>query len=277
MKSHDFDYHWTLARRVDWQGVGLHSGQSAHLTLLPHDQPGFFLLSQGQRYPLKADAVSLTRYCTRLQWGPVAIQTVEHLLAALIGLGLSSALLEHQGPELPILDGSALPFALAIQAAGIQPLPQKRLFFRPEPGHWEHKGTSLQWEPADQLEIDYGINYFGPPALAQNVHFVWSPEAFMADIAGARTFVYFNEVAQLQAAGLAQGGSRDNALVIETQAPAADWRWPDEPVRHKVLDLLGDLALGGAFPLARIRAYRTGHEAHVTMVKSWHGKTFSGR
>ncbi|MBT9546771.1 MAG: UDP-3-O-[3-hydroxymyristoyl] N-acetylglucosamine deacetylase [Candidatus Sericytochromatia bacterium] len=281
MKPHDFDYHWTLAHHIDWQGVGLHSGQRGRLSLLPHHQPGFFLKSQGQYFPLNPDAVSQTRYCTSLQLGTVTVQTVEHLLAALMGLGISAAQLELDGPEIPILDGSALLFAQAIQAAGIQPLPQERTFFRPEPGQWESKNTSLHWEPADQLEIEYGIDYTGPPALAQNYRFVWSPEAFMSDIAGARTFVYLNEVAQLQAAGLAQGGSRDNALVIENHVPAADWRWPDEPVRHKILDLIGDLALSGAFPLARIKAYRTGHEAHVTMVKSWHGnwhgKTSSGR
>ncbi len=277
MKSHDFDYHWTLARRIDWQGVGLHSGQRVRLTLLPHHQPGYFLLSQGHPFPLNAGSVSQTRYCTSLQLGTVTVQTVEHLLAALMGLGISAAQLELDGPEIPILDGSALLFAKEIQAAGIQSLPQKRTFFRPEPGQWEEQGASLDWEPADQLEIEYGIDYTGPPSLTQNFHFVWSPEAFMAEIAGARTFVYLNEVAQLQAAGLAQGGSRDNALVIEDHAPASDWRWPNEPVRHKILDLIGDMALSGDFPLVRIKAYRTGHEAHVTMVKSWHGKTSSGR
>jgi UDP-3-O-[3-hydroxymyristoyl] N-acetylglucosamine deacetylase len=277
MKPHDFDYHWTLAHRIDWQGVGLHSGQRVRLALLPHHQPGYFLRSHGQNMPLNAAAVNQTRYCTSLQLGSVTLQTVEHLLAALMGLGISAACLELEGSEIPILDGSALLFAQAIRAAGILPLPERRAFFRPEPGQWKNTDTSLYWEPSDQLEIEYGIDYTGPPALVQNFHFVWSPEAFMAEIAGARTFVYLNEVAQLQAGGLAQGGSRDNALVIEDHAPASDWRWPDEPVRHKILDLIGDLALSGAFPLVRIKAYRTGHEAHVTMVKSWHGKTSSGR
>lgn len=277
MKPHDFDYHWTLARSCHWQGVGLHSGKRAELTLLPHDQPGFFLVREGQKYPLNAAAVSQTRYCTRLQLGPVAVQTVEHLLAALMGLGLSAVLLTLDGPEIPILDGSAQIFAADLHAAGIQPLQEKRHFFRPEPGQWQGPGATLRWEPAEQLEIQYGIDYTGPPALAQSHHFLWSPEAFLADIAGARTFVYLDEVAQLQAVGLAQGGSRDNALVIDHFAPAPDWRWPDEPARHKILDLLGDMALFGAFPLARITAFRTGHEAHVTMVKSWHGKTSCGR
>lgn len=277
MNPPSFDYHWTLARDCHWQGIGLHSGQFAQLGLWPHSEPGFFLLHEGQLFPLTVDAVSQTQYCTRLHWGAAAIQTVEHVLAALVGLGFSAAKLTLTGPEIPILDGSATDFVQVLQAAGIQALPQRRRFFRPEPGQWQRAGAFLRWEPSDTLEIDYQIDYPGPPALHQSCHFVWSPHAFVTEIAAARTFVYLREVAPLRALGLAQGGSRDNALVIDQQVPGPEWRWPDEPARHKVLDLLGDLALLGAFPLARIQACRTGHEAHVTMVKSWLGKSAHDR
>jgi UDP-3-O-[3-hydroxymyristoyl] N-acetylglucosamine deacetylase len=276
MNALDFDYNWTLADPCVWQGVGLHGGQPNELKIFPHNQPGLFFLDQQTLIPLTADLVSQTHFCTTLKLSSVSIQTVEHVLAALLGLGISSAVLSLKGTEIPILDGSSAIFARDIMLAGRVALPQRRTIFSPSAGEWGDEQSWLRWQPAKQLMIHYQIDYQGPPPLKQTYIFNWSPENFLKEIAEARTFVYFQEVQKLQRAGLAQGGSRENALVIENAVPAGNWRWPDEPVRHKILDFLGDLALLGSFPKAQIWAYRTGHEAHVTMVKSWLGKTLSG-
>jgi UDP-3-O-[3-hydroxymyristoyl] N-acetylglucosamine deacetylase len=269
MLSADFERNWTLAQACELSGPGLHTGEHARLRLLPAEQPGFFFRHQNRLIPVRAEYIRSTHYCTTFATAQFSAQTIEHVLAALLGLGYSAVILELEGPEFPILDGSARDCVRALQAAGRRTLDSPRRFFRPSPGQLTEALFTLSWEPADQLSLHYTVDYAGPPSLRQSHAFIWSPEAFITELADARTFVYFQEIAALQTAGLARGGSRENALVISEQAPAADWRTRDEPVRHKLLDLIGDLALLGAFPLARIRAERAGHRAHVTMVASW--------
>lgn len=278
MNSLSFSYNWTPKTPFSLSGIGLHSGQPCRVQVFPQCEPGLFFNHQGTLIPILASQIRSTHYCTTLQAGTFSAQTIEHLLAALWGSGISAARLELEGPECPILDGSAKPWQEALAQAGIQRLPSQRRFFRPSaPGQLGDEQAWIRWEPADTLSLSYQIAYPGPPALSLQRAFAYSPEAFAHELAAARTFVYLQEVEALWQAGLALGGSSENALVIANQVPAPDWRFEDEPVRHKLLDLIGDLALLGAFPLVRIQAFRTGHRHHVTMVASWLGNEMHGR
>lgn len=278
MKSSLFCFDWTLKTPFHLEGIGLHSGQPARIQVLPHHEPGLFFKHQGSLIPILASHIASTHYCTTLQAGNLRAQTIEHLLAALWGSGISAACLQLEGPECPILDGSARPWQAALLQAGIQVLPSRRRFYRPTgPGQVGDAQSWIRWEPADWLELDYCIDYPGPPPLRLQRTFIYSPEGFAQELAAARTFVYRQAVETLWQSGLALGGSRENALVIEDQIPAPDWRFEDEPIRHKLLDLIGDLALLGAFPLARIQALRSGHRHHVTMVASWLKSNIDGK
>ncbi|PIQ23812.1 UDP-3-O-[3-hydroxymyristoyl] N-acetylglucosamine deacetylase [bacterium (Candidatus Blackallbacteria) CG17_big_fil_post_rev_8_21_14_2_50_48_46] len=271
MLSPDFQFDWTLAAECEFSGLGLHSGQFSKLRVLPSQTPGIFVLSENKPQRISVSQVTSTQYCTCLAFPDFQIQTVEHLLAALWGAGISSALLVLEGSEVPILDGSAQPFLERFIQVGRKQLPSLRAVFQPKAGQWGHQEAWIRWQPAEKLSLHYTVDYAGPPALQQSYDFEFEPLAFQQKIAPARTFVYRREVEALWQAGLAQGGSQENALVIEEQISQPDWRFQNEPVRHKILDLLGDLVLAGEFPLARIEAFRTGHQAHVTMVKLWSG------
>lgn len=262
----DFSYDWTLAAPVTFSGTGVHTGASVRLSLLPSEQPGLWLSAGGETVLVSAELVRDTRFSTTV--GPV--MTLEHALAALNGLGISAAVLEVSGPEAPILDGSSGPWVEAILAAGIKALATPRRIYRlREPWHWQDGEISISAEPADTLSIDYAIDFMRDDfRLEQQLLFDWSPLAFAREIAPARTFAFEKDAEALKQAGLAQGGSLENALVLnETGGSLNPARWHDEPIRHKILDCLGDLALLGGWLQARISIRRGGHTAHVTMVK----------
>lgn len=263
----DLTQHWTLAQPVCLQGIGLHTGQPGHVSLLPHPHPGIWLGPAGQTHLLDWRQIEDTRLCTRA----AGVMTWEHLLAALTGLGISAVRIEMDGPEIPILDGSAAPFVEAFQAAGLTALDQPRSVYRlKQPWQWQRGDIQISATPASQLAIDYQIHYTrSQGVISQRRDFVWSPEAFAAELAPARTFAFAADVAELLANARAQGGSLANALLLEeTGLPRNGLRFADEPVRHKILDLLGDLALLGAPLQAHLRVVRGGHQAHVTMVKT---------
>lgn len=263
----DLTQHWTLAEPVFLTGIGLHTGRPGHVSLFPHPHPGIWLGPVEQAHLLDWRRVEDTRLCTRA----AGIMTWEHLLAALTGLGISAVRIELEGPEIPILDGSAAPFVQAFQTAGLKTLGQRRFVYRlKQPWQWQHGDTQITATPGPQLEIDYQIHYTrSQGVLSQRRHFVWSPKAFVSELAPARTFAFAADVAELLASERAQGGSLANALLLEeTGLPRNGLRFTDEPVRHKLLDLMGDLALLGAPLQARLRVVRGGHQAHVTMVKT---------
>ncbi len=263
----DYHFDYTLQNPVHFRGVGIHSGADVALTIHPRAQVGLVLLHQGQEYPLDADQVQQTHFCTTV--GPV--QTIEHVLAALYGLGISGALLEVEGPELPILDGSSLPFVQALLQTGLQALPSQRQVLRIQQAwQWQDGPVQIQVQPAETLKIHYQIDYLRVGChLQQGYDFHYSPQAFIEEIASARTFSFESDIQKMQAAGLIKGGSLDNALVLtEDGSSLNSLRFDKEPVRHKILDCLGDLALLGRSLQADIRILHGGHAAHVTMVKS---------
>jgi UDP-3-O-[3-hydroxymyristoyl] N-acetylglucosamine deacetylase len=267
---HDYSQAWTLAAPVERSGVGLHSGGLARVRLEPSDQPGFRVgwLDAAQQ-PLQAlhpRQVCETQLCTALQLDHGRLATVEHLLAALAGVGLTAATLLVQGHEIPLLDGSALPWVEAIAEVGLQPLGS-----RPAPRTLEQPITVQQGQsfatalPADRLRLGAAIEFPQAAIGRQLFSLELTPQAFVEQIAPARTFGFREQVEQLRAAGLIQGGALDNALVCDGDR----WlnpplRFSDEPVRHKLLDLLGDLALAG-LPQAQVFAFRGSHGLHTAL------------
>lgn len=272
MELPDFEQDWTLNNSVSFAGIGVHTGQAVRLTLHPSDKPGLWLRDGNQLQLISAEMVRDTRFSTTVG----SVMTIEHALAALNGLGVSAAVIEAAGPEAPILDGSSAPWVEAILANGFTALNSPRqIYTLKAPWHWQQGEISISAEPADRLEIDYQIDFQREAyRLQQQRLFSWSPQAFADEIAAARSFAFERDAAALQAVGLAQGGSLATSLVLtETGGSLNPARWPDEPVRHKILDCLGDMALLGGWLQARLSIRRGGHTAHVTMVKTLKDQT----
>jgi UDP-3-O-[3-hydroxymyristoyl] N-acetylglucosamine deacetylase len=266
----DYSGGHTIAAEVECSGVGLHSGAPCRLRLSPSEAPGYRLgwLDDPSvpLLPLEPSQVCETTLCTALRVGDRRLATVEHVLAALAGTGVSAVEMWVEGPEVPLLDGSALPWVEAIASVGLQPLEAAPP--RPVPRQpitVQAAGGFVTALPAPRLQVGAAIE-FAEPAIGRQVFSLeLTPAAFVAEIAPARTFGLRSQVEQLRAAGLIRGGALDNALVCD----GAHWlnpplRFADEPVRHKILDLLGDLALVG-LPSAQVFAYRGSHRLHTAL------------
>ena len=266
----DYSLAWTLAAPVERSGVGLHSGGVSRVRLEPSEQPGFRVgwldAPQEPLQLLQPSQVCETQLCTALKLDQRRLATVEHLLAALAGVGLTAVTLRVEGDEIPLLDGSAQPWVEAIAEAGLQGLgsrPVSEPLSRPIT---LQQGQSFVTAlPSDRLRLAAAIEFPQAAIGRQFFSLELTPEAFVRDIAPARTFGFREQVEQLRAAGLIQGGALDNALVCDGD----HWlnpplRFADEPVRHKLLDLLGDLALAG-LPQAQVFAFRGSHGLHTAL------------
>jgi UDP-3-O-[3-hydroxymyristoyl] N-acetylglucosamine deacetylase len=266
----DYDSAHTLAASIETTGVGLHSGVTTRVRLAPADRPGYWVgwldAPQLPLQRLQPGQVCETTLCTALQLGDRRLATVEHLLAALAGTGVTQAEILVEGPELPLLDGSAMPWVELIASVGLRGLDQPVL--RPRltsPCTVHADGALVTAVPAPQLRLGAAIA-FAESAIGRQQHdLTLTPELFVREIAPARTFGLRSQVEQLRQAGLIQGGALDNALVCDGDR----WlnpplRFDDEPVRHKILDLLGDLALVG-LPRAQVFAYRGSHRLHTAL------------
>jgi UDP-3-O-[3-hydroxymyristoyl] N-acetylglucosamine deacetylase len=266
----DYARAWTLATAVERCGVGLHSGAVARVRLQPAELPGYRVgWLERPEEPLQRLAPSQvcdTQLCTTLQLHGGRLATVEHLLAALAGCGVSQAEILVEGGEIPLLDGSALPWVEAIGEAGLQERGERTpLPLPPQPLLLRHGLSFAAVTPAEQLRLGCAVEYPQAAIGRQLYSLDLTPEAFVREIAPARTFGFREQVEQLRAAGLIRGGALDNALVCD----GAEWlnpplRYGDEPVRHKLLDLLGDLALVG-LPQAQVFAYRGSHGLHTAL------------
>jgi UDP-3-O-[3-hydroxymyristoyl] N-acetylglucosamine deacetylase len=266
----DYSRAWTLAGTVERSGVGLHSGGSARVSLRPSSSAGYWVgWLDDPALPLQQlqpGQVSETRLCTALQLGERRLATVEHLLAALAGSGVSQAEIWVEGSEIPLLDGSALPWVEAIAEAGLVEIgPRPAPLLEGEPITLRQGQSFVVAMAADCLQLGAAIE-FPQAAIGRQLHsLALSPEAFVREIAPARTFGFREQVEALLAAGLIRGGALENALVCDGD----HWlnpplRFDDEPVRHKLLDLIGDLALVG-LPRAQVFAYRGSHGLHTAL------------
>ena len=263
----------TLKGPIEFSGVGLHTGQPASMRILPAPAGKgiVFRRLDLDNFELKADVGSVERvaYATTLMSRGVWISTVEHLLSALYALGVDNAVIELDNFEVPILDGSALPYTEAIQQTGIVQLQTPRSYIRIEkPFVLKDNNKSIAIYPSDSLSLEYEIGFPHPLIGHQKLEVRINAENYRTLIAPARTFGFYHEVEALQAAGLVRGGSLENAIVLtETgMLNETSLRYPDEFVRHKILDLLGDFALMGQQVLGRLTANRAGHALHTRFV-----------
>jgi UDP-3-O-[3-hydroxymyristoyl] N-acetylglucosamine deacetylase len=209
-------------------------------------------------------------YCTGLRENGSRVSTVEHLLAALYGLGVDNARVVLNGEEVPILDGSALPFVRLIQSVEVRPLNASRSWLRVvKPTTITEGDRSFEVLPARRLSIECTVDFDHPLVTDQYRRYEHDPDDFQREIAPARTFGFLKNVGAMKQAGLARGGSLDNAVVIDSFSilNPGGLRFADEFVRHKVLDILGDLALLGGALAARVVAHKSGHRLHHALVR----------
>jgi UDP-3-O-[3-hydroxymyristoyl] N-acetylglucosamine deacetylase len=273
----------TLRNAIDCRGIGLHSGQETHVVLNPAPAGHGILFRRvdlGIDIPAQYDCVSDTRLCTRLTAAgqpEASVGTVEHIMAALAAAGIDNVLIEVDGPEIPIFDGSAAPFVFLIDCAGVVDLPVGREMIeiiRPVLVSDGNASASFEPLPAGRswvgLDIAMSIDFTATAIGRQSFELRVTEPSFRAEVAGARTFVQAVEVEQLRAAGLALGGSLENAIVVDGDAVLnpAGLRFGNECVRHKVLDAVGDLALAGASIIGRFRGYRSGHRTNNLLLRA---------
>src|SRR5215470_16033809 len=263
----------TIAGPIDFTGVGLHTGENATLRILPAPacKGIVFRRVDLDNFELRADVGSVARvaYATTLMKKGVWISTVEHLLSALYGIGVDNAYVELNNFEVPILDGSALPFTEAIERVGITNQNRRRRYLRiKRPFILEEQGKTIGIFPSETFSIGYEINFPHPIIGKQKLEVGLGEANFAKLIAPARTFGFYHEVEKLQASGLIRGGSLENAIVLTRDGMLNDTslRFPDEFVRHKILDLLGDFALIGQAVLGRLVAHKAGHALHTRFV-----------
>lgn len=264
----------TLRKRVSVAGIGVHSGETVAITLCPADADSGVIFQRVDLpdsgkvdIPALSRAVGSTELSTSLgSEDGVCVATVEHLLAALASLGVDNAVVEVDGPEVPVMDGSARMFVEAIDQAGLvdQRAP-KRVIRILKPVRVEHGSAFAEFLPHDgcrlEIDIDFDCRVIGRQALALDL----TPASFRKEIAPARTFGYLGDVERLWARGFALGSSLENSVVIGDGAIVnpGGLRYPDEFVRHKALDAIGDLALAGASIRGLYRSYRGGHRLNA--------------
>ena len=263
----------TLAQAVETHGVGLHTAVPVHVRLVPAPPDTGYVFRRtdlgGFEIPATVESVAHCGYATTLMRTGVMLSTVEHLLSALRGLNVDNAYIEVDNLEIPIMDGSAENFAEIIEQVGIveQQLAKRALLIR-EKVSFEQGNRRITIEPADTYQIDCLIDFTHPMIGVQSLSIELSDGAFSRDIAAARTFGFEQEVESLRKANLIRGGSLDNAIVLtkEGMLNQTGLRFRDEFVRHKILDIIGDLALLGMTILGKVTAERSGHILHAGLM-----------
>ncbi len=265
----------TIARPVAISGIGLHTGQRISMTLRPADAGVgivFHRIFGQQSVAIEAKSANVvdTRLATVLGKGDVRISTVEHLLAALSAYGIDNLHIDIDGSEVPIMDGSSAPFASLIEEAGLHCHPQSRKFLAiRQPVHVIDGEKRLSIIPSRFFRITFDIAFQHPCIALQQRSVKVSSTLFKRDLAPARTFGFLRDVEMLKAAGLARGGSLENAIVVDDERilNPEGLRFQDEFVRHKILDAIGDLSLIGYPILGHVRAFKAGHDINHQLVE----------
>lgn len=295
----------TLLSEAVFTGIGLHTGRPSRVTVCPAPADhGRVFVSEGRRIPALAEYIGETTRCSALVSGDTVIYTVEHLLAAMYALGIDNAEIHIEGPELPAMDGSALPFAEGLLAAGVRQQDARphevwlknvvwaqdgerhvlaapmdcftaigavdfgRPFAGPQGFSYSTEGPQRSMEALELVGAASGLVAALLPPLKQPALEGGTPLSFFLEqLAPARTFCFEDWIAPLRAAGLGAGGSLDNTLVLSDAGPSTPMRFVDELARHKTLDLLGDMALVGGRLHACVVAIKAGHSLHVQVAK----------
>ncbi len=260
----------TIQREVQISGIGIHSGKNVHLRLRPFtegkivfrrtDLGNLGLTLDWRKIEAENNSSLVSKECK--------IQTLEHFLAVLYILGIDSLLVEMDGEEIPIMDGSASPLFNTLLEAGLKALPQKKKSIKILKSFTlEEKEASVSFLPDSEFRITYGIEFDHPLIRRQEASYVVNSNTFRDEIAPARTFGFLKDVPALRTQGLALGGSLENVLVLDEEGIInGPLRFPDEFVRHKILDFIGDLSLTGHPLLGHFKAHKAGHSLHLRAV-----------
>jgi len=265
----------TINKPVTISGIGLHSGERINMTLRPAEAGTgviFHRLVGAQTVSIAARSENVvdTRLATVLGCGETRISTVEHLMAVLAAYGIDNLHIDIDGPEVPVMDGSAAPFATLIEAAGLRKLAKSRVYLAiRQPVTVCDGDKRVNIIPSRFFRMTYDIAFEHPCIALQQRSLKVTVETFRRELAAARTFGFLRDVERLKAVGLARGGSLENAIVIDDERilNPEGLRFPDEFVRHKMLDAIGDLSLIGYPILGHVRAYKGGHDINHRLVE----------
>jgi len=260
----------TIRKPVSIEGIGLHSGKVARVTVSPAPVDAgvvFNLRATGERIPARPESVVNSHYATTLGVKGTRIQTVEHLMAAAAGLGIDNIEIDVDGPEIPALDGSAKPFVAMLTAAGrLQQSARRRVLSLPCPLRVGGAGRWIHIVPSDTFRISYTLDNDHAAIGTQVLSWAPTERSFVEEFAPARTYGFLRDLGLMRKNGLARGGSLDNAIVLGNSGALNGLRYRDEFVRHKILDLLGDLALLGRPLGAHVIARNGGHALNLELV-----------
>ncbi len=262
----------TLNHAIRCSGIGLHSGKKIQLVLHPADVDAGITFSRSDldvTIPARAEYVTDTRLCTTIGRNDAHISTVEHLLSALSGLGIDNAHIEVNSAEVPVMDGSAAPFVFLIQCAGIREQSKAKKIMRIlKRIEIEEGDKRCALYPASGFKVSYLLDYDHPLLRERAVSIDFAHQAYTREVSRARTFGFLHEIEALQKAGLALGGSLENAIVLDQYRVMNETglRYDDECVRHKILDTVGDLSLAGLPIVGAFEGERTGHQMNHRLV-----------
>ena len=268
----------TIGQSVSIDGRGLHSGCHSRVTLSPGPPDNGIVFrrkvnSHVETCPALIRNLRSVELSTTIGSNGFQIQTTEHVLSALWGLGIDNAFIDIDSEEVPAMDGSAAPFAQLIQRAGVVPQARPRTCLKiVEPIHVRNQNREISILPSPLPKITYTIDYDHPLIQQQTYEHEWSAWNFQTNIAEARTFAFSHEIGALWDRGLGKGGSLDNTIVFSDSEDEIlneeDLRFPDECVRHKILDLIGDMSLLGTHVVGHIIANKSGHDLHTQLVQT---------
>ena len=269
----NYDFCYTLSGVITKEGIGLHSGEKTRVKISSYEKEGFYVSfadKPDEIFKLDQNLIGSTMLCTAIKLEGRNLYTIEHLLASLVGCGLSYILIEVDGREIPLLDGSAIQWVKAFEEVGIKKVPKPINFIREiNKSIILNKNSSvIALTPSNKITIISTINFPYKAIGIQTYEIDLNPKCFVENIAPARTFGFKDQFQELSELGLIKGGSLENALVCDGDK----WvnpplRFSNEPIRHKILDLIGDLALVG-LPKAQILVYKGSHSLNALLASS---------
>ncbi len=269
----NYDFCYTLAGVISREGIGLHSGEKTRVTISPYEKEGYYVSFRdkpSEIFKLTQDLIGSTMLCTAVKLGGRNLYTIEHLLSSMAGCGLSYIHIEVDGKEIPLLDGSAIQWVKDFEEVGIKKAPRPDNFFQEinKSIIINKEGSLIAATPSKKTTIISTINFAYKAIGNQTFVIDLNPKSFVEMIAPARTFGFKDQFQELSELGLIKGGSLENALVCDGDK----WvnpplRFDNEPIRHKILDLIGDLALVG-LPKAQILVYKGSHSLNALLASS---------
>lgn len=257
----------TLKGNVEFSGVGVHTGRESKIMLEPAERNGIIFLKNGVEIPGTLDSLKFRDREVTLSKNNEEVRTVEHLMSAFYACGIDHVKIKVEGDEIPALDGSAYPFISGIEKVGVEELTkEKKIFFINNNITVEGKGCFAYCDPFESLKIHYIISYNHPLLRYQECVFNGKSN-FKEDIARCRTYGFLSWKEELNKRGFALGASEENTLVYTEEGLLNEFQFPDEAVKHKITDLIGELYLIKPVPIGRYFVFRGGHSLHLRLIK----------